>query len=298
MGLLPVIDFDVSDNETWADFLDGRAIYFHRLWIEPANTERVNQITRRNERYVAPVPRSIAALGGSAAAVAAAVSAQPALARRSGEAGEPPVVCNLRDGALAVAGTPEHGAVSAALAVLAGAHMRFLVDLAAGVVVQAAQPTDPTPDVLYVADLAGDPGAIAHRLLDAAAECWVSQWLWAERNAGIRDEPLAPPQHRWLVSMLAESFNHRLRDLRSGAAAPAGLEPVGRIARGSQLAAGLDEVAGLTPVAELVAFMYPHWNRRQFATKSPFDYMRTLAPLTQDEIREHRRRWSDPAAVR
>lgn len=321
MFLLPDsgIDLDESDNRTWNASLDGRAVHSFLLWIEPANIRAGGarpavRLPRHDElageRGATPLGRGLLGLAALAdeypsilvpdtfewfASVLAVVDG--------------PEIAVLEDSPTGLRAAEPHRVrvVGGALDVLHRVRLRYVVDLALGVVAYAAHP--PMARVRYTAwvtEPAPTALDLAETLIRAAARAWIDQWLRAEEVTGVRTEPIRADDEEWLSHILGECLVYQLFDrLAAGAdtESPVWADRARSIHRGlsalrGELAERLGASTGFSVVSELVAFMYPAWNRRQFATKSPFDYMRSMRSFSADEKTEHRERWTDIGAVR
>ncbi|WRZ88366.1 hypothetical protein OHB54_04455 [Streptomyces sp. NBC_01007] len=324
MFLLPVIDDDETQNRYWNASLDGRAIHSFLLWVEPHS----NAWARRAAAAGAVAPAVTAE--AAPAPLHAVGRALVGLTRSPAVAFDPAEVTTalvalpngpriaVLDGAtdggllgLRPAGTHDREAVADAAQVLNDVGLRHVVDLAVGAVLLGDDPgTASLADVCDVA-LPGRPGpdplSFAEALLREGARSWMGQWLRTEEAVGARTGPLSVTDRAWLTGVFADSLAFQLYD-RLALRQPRGAAgPVARRHREihdqlralrAELPGRVGETVGLGIVAELIATTYPCWNRRQFAVKSPFDYIREIRPLTDAEKAEHLDRWAAPSAVR
>ncbi|MGQ4599099.1 hypothetical protein [Nocardia sp. R6R-6] len=326
MFLLPDsgIDFDHTDNRSWNASLDGRAIHSFLLWIEPlldsrdtdevspadaARSTPLHRGMRALTEHVARHPNGLRPMAFDWSEASVPVPNGPALAvlatRSTGDA----AAASIR---LDPAPPTQACTVLDALDVLDEVGLRYLVHLAVGVVVFTDRPHTPAADTPYTVWIHEPPARavdLAEALVRAAAGAWIDQWLRAEAAARVRLDRPDGVEAAWLSEVLGECLAYQLFDRLAAADGP---NPVAtqewrERARASYdelsalrgvLARRLGDTTGFSVVSELVALMYPVWNRRQFATKSPFDYMRSLRPFSDDEKADHRRRWTDPHAVR
>ncbi|MEW2514658.1 hypothetical protein [Streptomyces sp. NPDC046870] len=338
MFLLPAIDPDPSENRVWNASLDGRAIHSYLLWIEPTAADRAPRAAVRApaapgavppgpDHVVTPLDRALTALVALAEAAPARVALDRfdrsrASLRLGGTADDGPQVLVLETPAdeprapglprtLLAAGPAAREATTAAAAVLDEVGLRYVLDLALGAVVYASEPhprpySDGSCELAWIVGRPDDPVAVAEALLREGARAWTGQWLRAEESVGMRTAPLRHPDRDWLAGLLGDCFAYQLHDRLAGRH---GGRPGPARERADALYAallvqrpGLDErlgrTAGFGVLCELVAFMYPCWNRRQFATKSPFDYMRELRAVTDAEKAQHLAKWSVPEAAR
>jgi hypothetical protein len=336
MFLLPTIDLDEAENRVWNASLDGRAIHSFLLWIEPSNNLRSARVLPGISQHlpvwplvdaasrVRPLGRGLIALAECAADGPPAVELDgldwaPALLPLDDglrlavfeSAAEPAAESaaggsrRLRPGRPAV-----REATRAALGLLDSVGLRYVVDLAIGVLVHAdlplPHPAAERPDLSWLVDAPHDPVDLAELLLREGARCWIGQWLRTEEAVGVRSEPVTAEDRDWLVAVLADSFVFQLYDRLTvrdphgpAAAARRRQETYDRLfGLREELPDRLGRSTGFAVVSELVGTTYPCWNRRQFATKSPFDYMREIRPLTDAEKAAHLERWSVPEAVR
>lgn len=317
MFLLPVIDYDETQNRHWNASLDGRSIHSFLLWIEPHSNAWSRRTAAEHQGTSDGSPHALArALTGLTACAAITVD--------SGDV--PPALLPLANGpTIAVFGTEPGGttrlrpagpavrtAVTEALRVLDGVGLRYVVDLAVGAVVAGAPRPEEAADICDLA-WTGSPGttnadavAFAETLLREGARSWMGQWLRTEEAVGARPAPLPDTDRAWLTGVLADSFAFQLHDRlathlpQNAAGAVARRQEVYDRLRGlrDELPDRIGETAGMGIVAELIGITYPCWSRRQFAVKSPFDYIREIRPLTDTEKAEHLRRWAAPTAVR
>ncbi|MDO0925046.1 hypothetical protein QQY24_06295 [Streptomyces sp. TG1A-8] len=323
MFLLPVIDEDETENRFWNASLDGRAIHSFLLWVEPHS----NAWARRADTPgggAAGVPdggtpdalgRALVGMAGDPAVGLAPESASAALLPLDDGPRVAVLDCAAEDGVLRLrpSGPDGREAVTDAARVLRGVGLRYVIDLAVGAIVLGdVSGTAALAGVCDVARLSvpepdADPVALAEELLREGARSWMAQWLRTEETVGVRSAPLPGTDRDWLSGILADCFAFQLHD-RLAARRPQGT--AAHSARRGQeiydrLRAVRDELpgrvgatVGMGIVAELVATSYPCWNRRQFAVKSPFDYIREIRPLTDAEKTEHLTRWATPLAVR
>ncbi|MFF3919258.1 hypothetical protein ACFYZB_38635 [Streptomyces sp. NPDC001852] len=317
MFLLPVIDDDETQNRYWNASLDGRAIHSFLLWVEPHSTARARRAAEAAAAG-APDPTEVPdaltrALAGLAddpdIAVDPAEVSTSLLPLRAGP--RLAVLHGLReDGGrlrLAPAAARDRAAVGDAVRVLDGVGLRYVVDLAVGAVVLGdAVPAD-VCDVARLSPGESDALSRAEALLREGARSWMDQWLRTEEAVGARSGPLSGTDRAWLTGVFADSLAFQLYDRLAARRSEDTPEPVARrrreILHGLRaLRAGLPgrvgETVGMGIVAELIGTTYPCWNRRQFAVKSPFDYIREIRPLTDAEKAEHLDRWAAPSAVR
>ncbi|MEU6275049.1 hypothetical protein ABZ871_21930 [Streptomyces populi] len=323
MFLLPVIDDDETQNRYWNASLDGRAIHSFLLWVEPHSNARARRAAAdRGGSPAAPgdaVPDRLDALGRALVGLAgrSAVLLDPAEALASPSAlPDGPRIAVLDSVAdaglvrLRPAGPRDREAVGDAARLLHDVGLRYVVDLAVGAVVLGDGPgAGPLADVCDVA-VPGRPGpdplAFAEALLREGARSWIAQWLRTEEAVGARPGPLPVADREWLTGVFADSLAFQLHD-RLAVRQEHGVrvsvtrrQEIHDRLRGlrAELPARVGATVGMGIVAELIGTTYPCWNRRQFAVKSPFDYIREIRPLTDAEKREHLDRWAAPSAVR
>ncbi|GAB2942289.1 hypothetical protein [Streptomyces heilongjiangensis] len=321
MFLLPVIDDDETQNRCWNASLDGRAIHSFLLWVEPHSTAWARRAAAaagagapRTTEPPDPLTRALVGLAGV-----------PGIAVDPAEAGD--ALLPLPDGPrlavlhgvpedggrlrLAPAAAPDRAAVGDAVRVLDDVGLRYVVDLAVGAVVLGDAAGAAVPggvcDVARLLPGGSDALARAEALLREGAASWMDQWLRTEEAVGARSGPLSGTDRTWLTGVFADSLAFQLYD-RLAARRPADTPDTVARRRG-ELLDGLralrpvlpdriGETVGMGIVAELIGTTYPCWNRRQFAVKSPFDYVREIRPLTDAEKAEHLHRWAAPSAVR
>ncbi|MER6693550.1 hypothetical protein [Streptomyces minutiscleroticus] len=321
MFLLPVIDDDETQNRYWNASLDGRAIHSFLLWVEPHSTAWARRAaaaagaeTPDTTEPPAPLTRALAGLASAPdiavdpAEVSTALLPLPGGPRLAVLHGVSEDGGRLR---LAPAAASDRSAVGDAVRMLDGVGLRYVVDLAVGAVVLgdaagAAVPAD-LCDVARLLPGESDALSRAEALLREGAASWMGQWLRTEEAVGARSGPLPGTDRAWLTGVFADSLAFQLYD-RLAARRPEDIpKPVAR--RRRELLDGLralravlpgrvGETVGMGIVAELIGTTYPCWNRRQFAVKSPFDYIREIRPLTDAEKTEHLDRWAAPSAVR
>jgi hypothetical protein len=328
MFLLPVIDDDETQNRYWNASLDGRAIHSFLLWVEPHSNAWARRAASAGAgspaeaaRTTEDAPAPLHALGRALVGLAGS----PAVALDPAEVttGLVPLPNGPRiavlDGSADGGGLPglrpasphDREAVADAARVLNDVGLRYLVDLAVGAVVLGDAPgTASLADMCDVARLGppgSDPLAFAEALLREGARSWMGQWLRTEEAVGARTGPLSVTDRAWLTGVFADSLAFQLYDrlaLRQPQDTPV---PVARRRREirdnlralrAELPGRVGETVGMGIVAELIGTTYPCWNRRQFAVKSPFDYIREIRPLTDAEKTEHLDRWAAPSAVR
>ncbi|MER7678165.1 hypothetical protein [Streptomyces sp. NPDC096934] len=328
MFLLPVIDDDETQNRFWNASLDGRAIHSFLLWVEPHSNawarraaggaggsgEAASAVTLDETPHA--LGRALVGLAGSPTVTvdlseASAATDSPAVGPRIAV-----LTGTAEDGALRLrpAGPRDREATADARRILDGTGLGYVLDLGIGAVVLGDDEDDLTAaattdlcDVAWPGRPGADPVAFAEALLREGARSWTRQWLRTEEAVGTRREPLPAADRTWLADVLADSLAFQLYD-RLAAREPH--DPASPVARRRQqiydalraLRAELPDRVGRTVgmgiVAELVGTTYPCWNRRQFAVKSPFDYIREIRPLTDAEKAEHLSRWAAPTAVR
>ncbi|MFJ2214259.1 hypothetical protein ACIQVO_09640 [Streptomyces sp. NPDC101062] len=321
MFLLPVIDDDETQNRCWNASLDGRAIHSFLLWVEPHSTAWARRAAAAagagapdTTELPDPLTRALAGLAGAPdiavdpAEVGTALLPLPDGPRLAVLHGVPEDGGRLR---LAPATAPDRAAVGDAVRVLEGVGLRYVVDLAVGAVVLGDAAGAAVP--AYLCDVArfspggSDALSRAEALLREGAASWMGQWLRTEEVVGARGGPLSGTDRAWLTGVFADSLAFQLYDRLAARRPEDTPEPVAR--RWQELLDGLralravlpgrvGETVGMGIVAELIGTTYPCWNRRQFAVKSPFDYIREIRPLTDDEKAEHLDRWAAPSAVR
>ncbi|WP_345046327.1 hypothetical protein, partial [Streptomyces rameus] len=205
----------------------------------------------------------------------------------------------------------DRAAVGDAVQLLDGVGLRYVVDLAVGAVVLGDVPDAALPagvcDVARLGRAGSDALSCAEALLREGARSWMGQWLRTEEAVGARSGPLSGADRAWLTGVFADSLAFQLYDRLAARRPGDGPEPV--VSRRREILDGLrslraelpgrvGETVGMGIVAELIGTTYPCWNRRQFAVKSPFDYIREIRPLTDAEKAEHLHRWAAPSAVR
>ncbi|GHD21949.1 hypothetical protein [Streptomyces galbus] len=320
MFLLPVIDDDETQNRYWNASLDGRAIHSFLLWVEPYSTAWARRAAAAagagapdTTEPPDPLTRALVGLAG-----VPDVTVDPAEARTGllplPDGPRPAVLHGVPGGGrlrLAAAPAPDRAAVGDAVRVLDGVGLRYVLDLAVGAVVLgdaagAAVPAD-LCDVARLSPGGSDALSRAEALLREGAASWMGQWLRTEEAVGVRGGPLPGTDRAWLTGVFADSLAFQLYDRLAARRAEDTPEPVAR--RRRELLDGLralravlpgrvGETVGMGIVAELIGTTYPCWNRRQFAVKSPFDYIREIRPLTDAEKAEHLARWAAPSAVR
>ncbi|MFD8418544.1 hypothetical protein [Streptomyces sp. NPDC059466] len=322
MFLLPVIDDDETQNRYWNASLDGRAIHSFLLWVEPHSNAWARRAAEAAGDEVAAVAlrgaphalgRALTGLAGSPAVALDVSEADPG----PGTPPDGPAIAVLEGTAeggplrLRRAGPRARAATDDARRTLNGVGLGYVVDLGVGAVVlgddaRSAGIAD-LCDVACPGPPGTDPPAFAEALLREGARSWMRQWLRTEEAVGTRSAPLPAADRDWLADVLADSLAFQLYDRL------AAREPRGTTARvssrrqeiydalralRSELPDRVGRTAGMGIVAELVGTTYPCWNRRQFAVKSPFDYIREIRPLTDAEKAEHLSRWAAPTAVR
>ncbi|MGW7416029.1 hypothetical protein [Streptomyces sp. NPDC054863] len=315
MFLLPTsaIDLDESENRVWNASLDGRAIHSFLQWIEPhlggtahpaGPPADASPPTGRalSALALAPSDRRAAFLRLEDGPEVAVLEARPAAAPGDGSSS-----AGADRPTLTPAAPGLRRATAEAVTVLERTRLRHVLELAVGAVVFAE---DARPDVASeLAWLTGrpeDPVELAEALLREGAHAWIDQWLRAEGVVGVRDAPLPAEDRYWLGSLLADCFAHQLHDriahhgLRAGDTSRLTAERLHAqlLTLRDAVPERLGRTTGISVVSELIGFMYPCWHRRQFATKSPFDYVRALRPLTEEEKAAHLAKWSAAQAVR
>ncbi|MFI0960788.1 hypothetical protein ACH4S8_05145 [Streptomyces sp. NPDC021080] len=323
MFLLPVIDDDETQNRYWNASLDGRAVHSFLLWVEPHSNAWARRAAGARDGSpdpaAEPASEQLHALGRALVGLAGS----PAVALDPAEAVTAPLA--LPDGpriavldavadagllSLRPAGARDREAVGDAARLLDDVGLRYVVDLAVGAVVLGDGPgTASLADVCDVA-VPGRPGpdplSFAEALLREGARSWMGQWLRTEEAVGARTGPLSAADREWLTGVFADSLAFQLHDrlaLRQEQDARVSVARRREIhdrlgALRAELPARVGATVGMGIVAELIGTTYPCWNRRQFAVKSPFDYIREIRPLTDAEKREHLDRWAAPSAVR
>ncbi|MEV7082804.1 hypothetical protein AB0N88_30385 [Streptomyces sp. NPDC093516] len=321
MFILPVIDDDETQNRYWNASLDGRAIHSFLLWVEPHSTAWARRAAAAagagapdTTEPCDPLTRALAGLAGvpdiavDPAEVNSALLPLPDGPRPAVLHGVPEHGNRLR---LAPAAAPDRAAVGGAVRVLDDVGLRYVVDLAVGAVLlgdaaRAAVPAD-LCDVAQLLPGGTDTLSLAEALLREGAASWMGHWLRTEEAVGARGGSLSRTDRAWLTGVFADSLAFQLYDRLAARRPEDTPEPVAR--RRRELLDGLralravlpgrvGETVGMGIVAELIGTTYPCWNRRQFAVKSPFDYIREIRPLTDAEKAEHLARWAAPSAVR
>jgi hypothetical protein len=321
MFLLPVIDDDETQNRYWNASLDGRAIHSFLLWVEPHSTawaRRAAVAAGAGVPDVTEVPDALArALVGLAGSPGVGVDPAEATGALLPLPDGPRIAvlhCVREDGdrlRLRPATARDRAAVGDAVQLLDGVGLRYVVDLAVGAVVLGDEAGTALPAGMCDVARLGRPGSdalsCAEELLREGAGSWMGQWLRTEEAVGARSGPLSWEDRAWLTGVFADSLAFQLYDRLSARHPDDGPEPVARRRREildglrslrAELPGRVGETVGMGIVAELIGTSYPCWNRRQFAVKSPFDYIREIRPLTDVEKAEHLHRWAAPSAVR
>lgn len=309
MFLLPFIDDDASDNHRWNASLDGRAVHSFLLWVEPHS----NAWAQALGGGVAPEAQDRALIGIRSTSVLGIQDPLP-----------PEAVVSPPNGPGIAVLVPSYGVttrldpadrsvrtdVRIALEVLQSVGLRYVTDLGIGAVVVAENPLPDGArevcDLAWLSQVGSDPVTWAEALLREGARSWLGQWLRVEESVGMRSGPLQEADRAWLTSLFADCLAFQLYDrLARGSGVPAPLSAERRAelhdrlqAQRSELPGRLGRTVGMGIISELIGSSYPCWNRRQFAVKSPFDYIREIRPLTDEERSEHLDRWGAPAAVR
>ncbi|HEU0132418.1 MAG TPA: hypothetical protein VFQ85_15650 [Mycobacteriales bacterium] len=286
----------VVEDSFWVRMIDGRANYFHLLFIEPhlhrAHAGRVAAAVAEEtlspfaaHRYAQPTPLHRAVV--SALLAEPAGSLADAVARpwhaANARPGLPLLVVGDRDGQRA--GTDaEHADLERAMAALRAAGLSYFVDLAVGAVV-VGEPGAVTSAEVAVVGGPAVPGAAG--LLGVAARCFAAQWLDVETRARGDEPDVAAFADA--VDLFASSVVHELlrrdaigvdaRGAAPGAGAPHEYAAswAGLLDRELQLEACAAALAERNPLCvELLRCWYPCHPRWTSLFGSPFDYLAAL----------------------